>query len=312
VAAEAVRVAVIGAGRMGRVHLEALRRSERCAAAAVVEADERARSAAAGLVPETHASVAELVAAGGIDAALVATPTGSHLAIVEELAAAGLPILCEKPCGLRSEEAVQAQQAAEQAGVVLQIGYWRRFVPELQALRAELGGELGRVNLIVCHQWDAEPPSAQFRAGSGGIAADMGVHEIDEIHWLLGQRIETLSAVAAGEREPAEAGDPDSAAVLATLSDGTAAMIGLGRRFREGDSCWVEVFADGGYRRVPFMWGAAGEEVFHHALGAQLDAFADAVAGGPQEGAGGADAVAALRAAEALERALVSGAVVAT
>jgi myo-inositol 2-dehydrogenase / D-chiro-inositol 1-dehydrogenase len=305
----ALRIAVVGAGRMGRAHVDALRDARAVEAVAVVDPVPEAREAT-GL--PGHATVDELLAAGGFDAVLIAAPTDLHLELVTRFAAAGVPVLCEKPCGLTAAEAGAAARAAEAAGVVLQIGYWRRFVPALQALRAELAGALGHINLIICHQWDAEPPSAQFRAGSGGIAADMGVHEIDEIHWLLGQRIETLSAVPAGERAPADAGDPDSAAVLATLSSGTAAMIGLGRRFQEGDSCWVEIFADGGYRRVPFMWGAAGEEVFHHALDAQLDAFADALAGGAQEGASAADAVAALRAAEALEQALVSRTTVGT
>ena len=96
-----VRVAVVGAGRMERIHLRALAAARGAAPAAVVEpvASVREELAAAGL--RTHANVEELLAAGGADAALIAAPTDLHVELVAELAAAGLPILCEKPCGLR-------------------------------------------------------------------------------------------------------------------------------------------------------------------------------------------------------------------
>jgi len=96
-----VRVAVVGAGRMERIHLRALAAARGAAPAAVAEpvASVREELAAAGL--RTHANVEELLAAGGADAALIAAPTDLHVELVAELAAAGLPILCEKPCGLR-------------------------------------------------------------------------------------------------------------------------------------------------------------------------------------------------------------------
>jgi myo-inositol 2-dehydrogenase/D-chiro-inositol 1-dehydrogenase len=307
-AGERTRVAVVGAGRMGRVHLDALDLSDRCQAVAVVDPVAGAREQVAGRVAATYASVPELLDAGGFDAAVIASPSGLHPGLVAQFAAAGVSMLCEKPCGLRAEAAQAAADVARRAGVLLQVGYWRRFVPELERLQARLAaGELGRVGLVVCHQWDAEPPAAGFRGGSGGIGIDMAVHEVDQLRWLLGQELEDLSAVRAGGDTPADAGDPDSAAVLARLSAGAAGVITLGRRFPPGDSCWVEVFADGGYERVPFMWGAEGDEVFRRALAAQADAFAAALAGAAQRGATGADAVAALRAAERIGQALVSG-----
>jgi myo-inositol 2-dehydrogenase/D-chiro-inositol 1-dehydrogenase len=148
--------------------------------------------------------------------------------------------------------------------------------------------------------------SEQFRAHSGGIAVDMGVHEFDQTRWLLGQEFTWLAATAAGpstERRPPA--DPDSVTVLAQLSGQAAATISLGRRFPHEDSCWVEVWGTEGYERVTFMWAAAGEEVFRTAMQAQAESFARAVRGAPVEGAGAADAIVALevaqRAADALE-----------
>jgi len=302
-----VRIALVGAGRMGRVHLGALRRSERIELAAVVEplAATRRELAAGGLT--VHADVDALLAAGAVEGVLIAAPSDQHPELVGRFAAERIPILCEKPLGVRAGDAREAARQAQDGGVLLQVGYWRRFVPELRALRERIrAGELGTISQLTCLQWDAELPSEQFRAHSGGIAIDMGVHEFDQTRWLLGQEFRWLAATAAGpSTRPRPPADPDSVTVLAQLSGQAAATISLGRHFPHQDSCWVEVWGSEGYERVPFMWAAAGEEVFRTAMQAQAESFARAVRGAPVEGAGAADAIAALevaqRAADALE-----------
>jgi myo-inositol 2-dehydrogenase / D-chiro-inositol 1-dehydrogenase len=305
--ADPVRIALVGAGRMGRVHLHAMRSSAAVAPAAVVEpvAALRETLSAQGLI--THASVEELLEAGGFDAVLIAAPSDQHAALVASFAGAGVPILCEKPVGIRAADAQAASEAARRAGVLLQVGYWRRFVPELRDLRRRIaGGELGTVNMLASMQWDAEPPTPGFRAHSGGIAVDMGVHEFDQTRWLLGQEVSWVAAVPAGpsETEPVAPNDPDAASILLQLSGGAAATVSLGRRFPQADSCWAEVWATRGYERVPFMWAQGSEQAFVGAITAQLEGFVRAVTGGRREGAGGEDAVAALTVAEAVASAL--------
>jgi myo-inositol 2-dehydrogenase/D-chiro-inositol 1-dehydrogenase len=142
----------------------------------------------------------------------------------------------------------------------------------------------------------------------------MGVHEIDQTRWLLGQEIGWVAAAPGGAlpAEAASAADPDAAVVLTRLSGGAAAVISLGRRFPYADSCWLEVWGADGYERVPFMWDAdvwapGSSPVFLAAMRAQAEAFARTIRGAPQEGADGADAVAALdvagRIADALSQA---------
>lgn len=293
-----LRIAVIGAGRMGRTHLAALERSDHVAVAAVVEPVAQARAELATHGYRTHDDLAGLLDAGDVDGVLIAAPSDQHLELVRTLAGAGMPILCEKPVGVTATEAIEAGAAVGRAGIPFQVGYWRRFVPELRRLRERIkAGELGEILQVSCLQWDAEPPSAQFRAHSGGIAVDMAVHELDQIRWLTGQEISWLSAARAGGG-PGDAQDPDAAVILAQLTGGAAGTISLGRTFPHGDCCWLEVFGTAGYERVPFMWGEEGEAVFHAALAAQADAFAATVRGGPAEGARSRDAVAALIAAE--------------
>ncbi|MDE3131125.1 MAG: Gfo/Idh/MocA family oxidoreductase, partial [Acidobacteriota bacterium] len=237
------RIALVGAGRMGRVHLAALQGSEQITLVAVVEpfAPRRERLRADGLV--VYESARELLDAESPDAVLIAAPTDQHPELVTTFAAARIPMLCEKPVGVRPEDAQRAAHAAADAGVLLQVGYWRRFVPELRRLREQIaGGELGEICLLSCMQWDAELPTEQFRAHSGGIMVDMGVHEFDQVRWLLGVEFDSIVAVAAGpstQSRPPQ--DPDSALLLATTTAGAAVTIALGRQFPHPDSCWVEV-----------------------------------------------------------------------
>jgi len=247
-----------------------------------------------------YADVQELLAAGGFDAVLVAAPTDLHRDLVATFAEARVSILCEKPCGLTAAETRASTNVVADAGVVLQIGYWRRFVPELVELRERLvAGALGALSLIQCWQWDEQPPSPAFRSRSGGILIDMGVHEFDQIRWLTGQEFEEIaamaSAVAVGAPVP---GDPDTVQAQAGLSGGAIATVSLGRRFPPGDSCWVEVMGTDGHTRSEFMSGPDGDAVFLGALISQIEAFVIAARGGEQRGATGADAVHAIDAAE--------------
>ena len=131
----------------------------------------------------------------------------------------------------------------------------------------------------------------------------MGVHEFDQARWLTGQELASVTAVPGGAGDQADT-DPDVAAIAGRLTGGAVLIVSLGRTFPEGDCCWVEVFGTKGYERVPFVWGEAGDEVFHAALAAQAEAFAAAVRGAEPAGAGVTDAVAALRSAELARDAL--------
>jgi myo-inositol 2-dehydrogenase/D-chiro-inositol 1-dehydrogenase len=176
----------------------------------------------------------------------------------------------------------------------------------LVSLRERIAaGTFGQLARVGCFHWDEAPPNPIFRSQSGGIAVDMGVHDFDQMRWLVGQDV--LSLLAIGSRT-ASAGtareDPDSAEFICLLSGGAVGTISLGRRFPAGDSCWVEVMGDLRYERDEFMWGHEGAEVFHAAVVAQIDAFASVVGGGRQVGATGEDALWAIRSAEVAAQAL--------
>jgi len=293
-------IAVVGAGRMGSVHMRALGETRLARLAAVVEPLAKPRERAARLygVPP-FAALDELFASGLAEGVVITAPTDLHLRLVGDCVRAGVPVFCEKPCGLSADQAGQAAAVASAAGLPLQVGYYRRFLPELVALRQRIAaGRLGELSLVVLNQWDEHPPSAEFERRSGGIVVDMGVHEIDQLRWLTGQEVEQVAALT-----PAP-GDQSSAVISLRLSGGTLGAITLGRRFPHPDSCWMEVVGTAGYERLPFVWAEQGEKVVLAGIATELDAFAATVRGAPMAGPGGADAVAALEVAEQIDRCL--------
>jgi myo-inositol 2-dehydrogenase/D-chiro-inositol 1-dehydrogenase len=298
------RMGLVGAGRMGRTHMRALADSDDLRIVAVADPLEQARAAVDAPGIAIHADLTGMLRAGGLDGVLIASSSDTHLAGIAELAAAGIPILCEKPCGLTSRQGQQAAALAAAANVPLQVAYWRRFVPSLKKLKARIvAGELGDLYLAICYQWDEQPPPPSFRTRSGGIFMDMAVHEFDQIRWLSGQEIGELHAMAAGTLSaPPVAGDAESAQVLCALSGGATGIVSLGRRFPLGDVCKAEVFGTKSAEECRFLWPPAAEQAFLEALRLQAESFVRWVGGAPAEGASALDAVAALEAAERASR----------
>ena len=281
------RLGLVGAGRMGHTHFDALAGSGVVRITAVADPSPAARAAVSLDGVRAYASLAELLAGGSLDGLLIAAPTSQHVTLVSQALAAGLPVLCEKPCGLTVAEAARCAEAAQHAGLLLQVAYWRRFVPELIALRDQVTrGELGKILAVNCYQWDAAPPPAAFRENSGGIFVDMGVHEFDQIRWLTGQEFGAVRPAAAPATGSAD--DPDCAQLVAELDGGSTAMVSLGRWHPDGDICRVEVFGTSGSVSCPFLRPADADAVFTLALRNQAEDFARAAQAG--QNAGGASA----------------------
>jgi myo-inositol 2-dehydrogenase / D-chiro-inositol 1-dehydrogenase len=283
---------------MGRNHLRAISDSELVVVTAIAEP-----SAAARDTLQTRATIHEsldaMLDAGGLDAVLVCVPSDLHLETVKRLADARMPTLCEKPVGVTAQQSREAAALVARAEIPFQVGFWRRFVPSLRRLRERISaGEMGEIYCVANFQWDGAPPGAYFRQHSGGIFVDMGVHEFDQTRWLTGQEFGAINAVASGVAAEPWPGDPESAHAIAELSQGTTALISLGRRFPLGDVCKVEVFGTKDAEECKFLWPPSADDTFFAALRAQAESFARHAGGAPREGAGAEDAAAALDGAQ--------------
>ena len=188
-----------------------------------------------------------MLAGADLDGALIAVPTDRHVEVLAQVMAAGVPALCEKPCGLTVAEATRCAGIAAEAGLMLQVGVLAPVRARPDRLRQRmLDGDLGDILAVNCYQWDAAPPGAEFRGSSGGIYVDMGVHEFDQVRWLTGQEFSSVKTAAS----PGAGTDPDCAQLVAELDGGSTAVVSLGRWHPAGDSCKVEVFGTKGTRRL--------------------------------------------------------------
>jgi myo-inositol 2-dehydrogenase / D-chiro-inositol 1-dehydrogenase len=299
------RLGLIGGGRMGRTHLRALKDSTEVTVVAVTEpvAASAAQLREQGLA--VYPTVEEMFAGSELDGVLIAVPTPQHIDTARKALEAGLPVLCEKPFGLVPEEAREMGKLADDRGLALQIAYWRRFVPELVSLRNDLAdGKYGNAHLLVCSQWDEAPPPIAFRQDSGGIYIDMGVHEIDEMLWLLGQDFAEVKAqVFPTTEDPLAQNDVDSTQALVMLSGGTSAALSLGRFYEGGDVVSVALFGSKGHTRFDVVSPETGEAPQLQALKLQAEAFARHARGAAPEGTTAEEAARVLEVAHGLTEA---------
>lgn len=299
------RLGLIGGGRMGRTHLRALEGSAQVAVVAVAEPFEAAAAQLRQQGLAVYLTVDEMFANTELDGVLIAVPTPQHIDTTRAALEAGVPVLCEKPFGLVPDAAREMGKLAGDKGLALQIAYWRRFVPQLMSLRSDLAdGKYGAAHLLVCSQWDEAPPPVAFRQHSGGIYIDMGVHEIDQTLWLLGQDFAEVKAQAFPTTEDPEAeNDVDSAQALVKLSGGTSTLVSLGRFYPGGDIVSVELFGSKSHTRFDVVSPETGEGPQLHALKLQAEAFARQARGAAPEGATAEEAARVLELAHGLTEA---------
>jgi myo-inositol 2-dehydrogenase / D-chiro-inositol 1-dehydrogenase len=299
------RLGLIGGGRMGRTHLRALEDSAQVTVVAVAEPFDAAAAQLRKQGLTVYPTAEEMLAGSELDGVLIAVPTPQHIETTRKVLEAGLPVLCEKPFGLAPEAAREMGKLADANGLALQIAYWRRFVPELTALRTDLAdGKYGNAHMLICSQWDEAPPPMAFRHDSGGIYIDMGVHEIDQTLWLLGQDVVEMAAqVFPTTEDPQAQSDVDSTQALVKLSGGTSTVVSLGRFYDGGDIVSVALFGSKGHTRFDVVSPETGEGPQLHALKLQAEAFARNVRGAAPEGATAEDAARVLELAHGLTEA---------
>jgi myo-inositol 2-dehydrogenase / D-chiro-inositol 1-dehydrogenase len=299
------RFGLIGGGRMGRTHLRGLEASTEVAVVAVAEPVEAAAAPLREQGLLVYPTADEMFDDSELDGVLIAVPTPQHIDTTRRSLEAGRPVLCEKPFGLVPDEARAVGKLASEHGLALQIAYWRRFVPQLTTLRSDLvDGKYGDVHFLVCSQWDEAPPPLSFRHDSGGIYIDMGVHEIDQTLWLLGQDFgDVKTQVFPTTEDPGAQNDVDSAQALVMLSGGTSTVISLGRFYEGGDIVSVELFGSKGHTRFDVVSPETGEEPQLHALKLQAEAFARHARGASQEGTSAEEAARVLEMAHGLTEA---------
>ncbi|MEV5505202.1 Gfo/Idh/MocA family protein [Streptomyces orinoci] len=219
-----MRIALLGAGRIGSFHARTLSRMPEVAELLVADADPARAEALAGQTGGRAAGEVGRALESGVDAVVIATATAAHAELIGRAAAAGLPVFCEKPIAVDLPGTVRALRQVAAAGTLLQIGFQRRFDAGYLAAREALrSGRLGRVHTIRTVTSDPAPPPAEFLPLSGGLFRDCMVHDFDAVRWLTGREVTEVYARGSAGGAPCfrETGDVDTATALLTLDDGT-------------------------------------------------------------------------------------------
>jgi myo-inositol 2-dehydrogenase / D-chiro-inositol 1-dehydrogenase len=318
-----LHVGVIGVGRIGAFHVQTLRTLEGVDDLTLADA---AASRARQLADKVGAKAAETPDAlveAGVDALVIATATPSHAPMLRLAAAAGLPAFCEKPVALDLVTLDEATAEAAQAGILVQVGFQRRFDAGYRAAHeAVASGVLGNLLAVRAATHDPAPPDEQYIAASGGIFLDLHVHDFDAVRYVTGQEIVEVYADGAVRETPwfAEHGDVDTAVAVLRLSGGALGILSGTRHDPRGydvrleaygtrDSIAVGVDARSPIRSVEPGAAKPGDteyrnflERFVGAYRAELAAFVAAVRDGGESACTLDDARAALVVALAAQR----------
>lgn len=318
-------IGVLGAGRIGRAHIENLAGLDRVTEIVVHDPAPPAEVLA---LPRVLAAAGPDEAIERSDGVVVATPTDRHPDDVRRVADAGRPCFCEKPLSLDLATSEATVTHAEAAGIDLQVGFQRRSDPGFLAIKAAIeAGSVGDVRLVRAASHDHEPPHESYLPGAGSIFRDMLIHDFDAVPWLLDDTpVEVFASGAVLVDDMfARHGDVDTCAAVVTMGQGTIAVLTGTRQNGVGYDHRTEVIGSkaslsaglvdrmpmrsadpGGFRPVdPYPTFPVR---FRAAYTAEMAAFVALVAGDGPNRCPGRAAVDALRLAVAADRSLAIGA----
>ncbi|GAY08151.1 Gfo/Idh/MocA family oxidoreductase [Pseudonocardia sp. N23] len=317
-------MALIGSGRMGAFHGETIARRVPGAQLVVVADPEpgAADALASRLGAAATTDPAAVLADRGVDAVVIAAPARFHADLVVAATTSGTHVFCEKPMAMEVADAVRASEAARAAGIVLQVGFNRRFAADWRAARALIdAGGLGAARTI--RSLTRDPGGFDpARVAPGTIFRETLIHDLDTLRFLNpGATAVEVYATADALVRPdwRDRGLLDTAVLTVRFDNGATGIAEACFQAAHGYDVRAEWFGPGGMLSMGstradglVVHGAAGlsaatvrydQDLFRDAYTAELTAFVDAVASGadpaltggrPGGLPGGDDAAAAL------------------
>lgn len=247
-----INVGIIGAGRIGKLHAEHL--AYRVPDANIVAiADvflEAAEKCAADLqIPSAVQDYREIMDNPEIEAVIICSSTNTHSQMIEEAAAVGKHIFCEKPIDFDLTRIDRALEAVDKARVKLQVGFNRRFDPNFKRVREMVAaGKIGAPHILRITSRDPGPPPIEYIKVSGGIFLDMTIHDFDMARYLIGSEVAEIYAAGGVMVDPeiGRAGDIDTAVITLHFENGVIGTIDNSRKAVYGYDQRVEVFGSQG------------------------------------------------------------------
>lgn len=248
-----VKVGIIGAGRIGRVHITSISTRVKDAVIKTVADpflnDETAEWAKSMGVEHTTKDYKEIINDPEINAVLICSSTDTHSPISLEAIKAGKHVFCEKPIDHDIAKIQEVIDALKETNVKYQVGFNRRFDHNFEAVQqAVAAGKVGKPEIIKITSRDPEPPSIDYVKVSGGMFLDMTIHDFDMVRFLAGCDAEEVYVQAANLVDPeiGKAGDVDTAIITLKMENGALAVIDNSRQAVYGYDQRAEVFGSKG------------------------------------------------------------------
>ena len=247
-----LRIGVIGAGRIGKLHANNLvNRVPNAELAAISDvylpaAQELAEKLG---VPAYYDDYHKILDDPSIDAVFICSSTNTHSPISIEAAKAGKNIFCEKPIDHDLDKILPVLEEVKKAGVKYQVGFNRRFDRNFKHVHDVVkNGGIGDVHIVKVTSRDPEAPPLSYVKVSGGIFVDMTIHDFDMVRYLSGSEVEEVSAVGACLVNPeiGEAGDVDTCIITLKFKNGALGVIDNSRQAVYGYDQRIEVFGSKG------------------------------------------------------------------
>jgi len=249
-----MKIGLIGAGRIGKLHGELLTYhvpEAEIKAVADIHIDQAEQWAEKLNISKSKLTTdhTTILKDSEIEAVLICSSTDTHSQFIIEAAEAGKHIFCEKPIDFDIDRIRAALRAVKEAGVKLQIGFNRRFDHNFRKVREAVeDGKIGDVHMVKITSRDPAPPPIEYVKVSGGIFLDMSIHDFDMARYLSASEVEEVYAQGAVLIDPAigDVGDLDTAVITLKFKNNAMGVIDNSRQAVYGYDQRVEVFGSKG------------------------------------------------------------------
>ena len=249
-----LRIGIIGAGRIGKVHLESISYHVKNAVVTAVAdpfMNDETKAFIKGFgVEKIYEDYHKIIENKDIDAVLVCSSTNTHASVSIEAINAGKHVFCEKPVDHSIAKIKEVADAlASHPGVKFQVGFNRRFDHNFAAIRkAYDDGRIGGAHILKITSRDPEPPNPKYIAVSGGIFLDMTIHDFDMAAFLTNSDVQEgyVNSAVLVDPEIGKQGDVDTAIITLKMSNGALAVIDNSRRAAYGYDQRAELFGSKG------------------------------------------------------------------
>ena len=246
-------VGVIGAGRIGKIHIENLLRNVpgvKLNIVADIKIDDELKQWADEMgVLKLTTNIEEIFTDPEIDAVVIASSTDTHSKFIQKAALAKKHVFCEKPIDTDLERIKETLEIVKKAGVKLMIGFNRRFDHNFKRIHdAVVSGQIGAPQIIKITSRDPSPPPIEYIKISGGLLIDMTIHDWDMARFQAGSEVEEVYATGGVLINPeiGKVGDIDTAVAILKFKNGVLGIIDNSRQAIYGYDQRVEVFGSKG------------------------------------------------------------------